>query len=91
MLDAVVVALKSRSIPVREAIGPDIQLMIDSNHAYSLAEARANNVKADVMMASVADSLQGTGIPQKFWSPEFAAFDPQVIDPEGYWVSWRTT
>jgi len=26
---------------VREAIGPDIQLMIDSNHAYSRSEARA--------------------------------------------------
>ena len=57
----------------------------------SLAESRANSVRADVMMASVADSLKGTGIPQKFWSPEFANFDPQVIDPEGYWVSWRTT
>jgi D-galactarolactone cycloisomerase len=26
---------------VREAIGPDIQLMVDSNHAYSRSEARA--------------------------------------------------
>ncbi len=55
----------------------------------SLAEVRARNVHADVMLASVADSLRGTNIAIKFKSPETATFDPQLVDPEGMWVSIR--
>ena len=57
----------------------------------ALAESRAKSVHVDVMLASVADSLKGTGIPQKFSSPEFAAYDPRLIDPNGMWVSFRTS
>lgn len=57
----------------------------------SLAEARAKNVHVDVMTSSIADNLVGTDIPQKFTTPEAAAFDPQMIDKNGMWAQIRNT
>ena len=57
----------------------------------SLVESRANAVKVDIMAAAAADQQRGTNVTQKFWSPMLAEYPKEVIDPEGTWVSFRTT
>lgn len=53
----------------------------------ALAEKRANRVTIDVMQASVASSLKGTGLAQRFVSPEFAGYDPVMIDKNNEYIA----
>ena len=57
----------------------------------TMAERRANSVRADVALASIADGFKAPGLAQAFKSPQMAGFDPQMMDPDGYWISTRTT
>ena len=53
----------------------------------SLAEKRANRVQVDVMQANAAGSLKGTGLAQRFLTPESAAYDPAMFDKDHEWAA----
>lgn len=57
----------------------------------ALAESRANSVKVDIMAAGAADTFRGTNVTQKFSSPSLAGYPKEFVDPDGLWVSFRTT
>ena len=57
----------------------------------TMAEKRANSIRADVALASIADGFKAPGLAQAFKSPQMSGFDPQMMDPDGYWISTRTT
>ena len=66
---------------------------LSSAPAYSraIAEYRAKNVQVDLIAASTADSFKGTNVTQKFFSPHLADYPKNYIDPDGRWISWRST
>lgn len=56
-----------------------------------MAEARARSVRADVVVADIADGLKDSKTVQSFQSPILAEYPAQYIDPEHEWVSIRTS
>ena len=57
-----------------------------------MAESRAGHMVADVLESTGLEvPTRAADIDQPFWSPQIAAYDPGLRDPDNYWAPTRTS